>query len=124
MLATPFDMDQVAQRLGMKRRSLTTLIASHPYYFWAGKKKVFTEAHIALLIEAVEEKTKCRNTSTSAKAQTVGGLTLRSRAVAGYAEVLELLSESSRKTSRRQSKPKNGTGLSKVIPLHSHSQRP
>lgn len=118
------DMDTAAELLGMSRRSLTSLIKRHPYYTWGGKKKQFYPQDIAALREAVREETQCRITSIGAKAQTIGGLTLKSRAVAGFEEVLEQIEDHRRKRSQSGSRRRNGNGSSKVIPLHLHSQRP
>lgn len=118
-------MDQAAEHLGIKRRTLTAILADMPECCtWGGKAKKFDTSHIAALRLVIEEKTKCRVTSTAKQEPSIGGSTSRSKAVTGYAEVLARLTAKPRKLSRNRSRPKNGNATSKVIPLHSHLQRP
>ena len=63
-----YTMDEVAQAMRMSRRSLQELLKKHPYYHRNGHKKLFRQADIEALWEAI----RCPSNSSGAPAPTTG----------------------------------------------------
>ena len=91
------NMDQAAQELGVSRRTLTTLLKTHPHYVAGGRGKQFYPEDIAALHKARREETQCRITSIGSNAPQTGTSAFKSKAVSGYEEVLEHLTRRKRK---------------------------
>src|SRR5512146_110976 len=54
-IAPPLDMNQAAVALGISRRALQDLVASHPHYYINGNRKLFEESDIAALRFAMRQ---------------------------------------------------------------------
>jgi hypothetical protein len=59
-----FTLEEVAARFRVSRRTLQDFVRIHPYYRRLGRRKLFTEADIARLYEALP----CSNSSVDVEA--------------------------------------------------------
>ena len=58
-----YTMDEAAEWFRMTRRSFQAIIARHPFYFNAGRRKLFSERNL-LSIRAALEAESCRTSSS------------------------------------------------------------
>ena len=54
-----FTMDEVADQLRVSRRWLQDFLKLHPHYKLAGRKKLFTAAHVQTLVDCLPCPSNC-----------------------------------------------------------------
>lgn len=100
-------MDQLAERLHKSRRWLQYFLRDHPYGRMAGRTRLFTEADIAAIIEALP----CPSVSSSATAPPTGISAVPSEA-SQWTKLQGLLTKGRRKRSRPSGSGKSSAAKS------------
>src|SRR5262249_57779243 len=94
MLHEFFTLDEVAERFRVSRRTLQDFLRDHPYYRNLGRRKLFTEADITRLYEALP----CPSSSTESEEAPTGTSAAPSEASL-WTRAVELLKDQQRRRS-------------------------
>lgn len=114
----PVDMDGAAVLLGVSRRFLVDVIASHPHYERRGVRKVFYPEHIALLREAL----KCP-TESGQNCDKASGTPLEPSTDNAFEKALALATKRQPANNARSSKPASGNVIPMARKPSAHSRK-